>query len=336
MEKQKGLFEKLKISEADEAVTHGWNSNLDAEQIKAEIYKALGKEPYYESKLFETIFLDCFPSSESLTIEQKSYILDQLKNNKIDEQFQLIWDESSLKAEITEERRKLLYQWNLLDIKEKTEMATWFWDHERIKVEISSVLKKLTIDKADQLIEEITSRLTTHSVLVRASYRYQEEKYVSDMRVQKLKLESEYNDLENQFLKRKALFDEQEQNLNELNKNKFTVRIQGDINPNKQEPSDSEDSSYRTRSDSAKDSEDDNYIDSAEYSEDELSDEDSDDSYRRHYRPSRDKRGVNYIQDAPLPINVNLMNEALPQIKGPARWKEEKRMFTDGKIYVIS
>ena len=227
MEKQQGLFEKLRISEAEEAVALGWESNMDVEQIKAQIYIALKKDPYYESKMFETIFLDCFPSSESLSTEQKTYILDHLKNNKIDEQFQLIWDQSSLKAEITEERRKLLHQWNLLDIKEKTELATWFWDHERIKVEISGVLKKLTIDKADQLLEELTTRLTTHSVLVRASYRHQEEKYVSDMKLKKLNLENEFNDLENQFLKRKALLDDQERKLDELKKNKYTVRIQG-------------------------------------------------------------------------------------------------------------
>ena len=113
MEKQQkeiGLFEKLKIKEADEAVAHGWESNLDAEQIKAEIHKALEKDPYYESKAFETTFLNCFPSSESLSNEQKTYVMNHLKNTKMDENFKVIWDQSSLKAEITEERRKLLYQ----------------------------------------------------------------------------------------------------------------------------------------------------------------------------------------------------------------------------------
>ena len=66
MEKQQGLFEKLKISEADEAVKIGWESNLNAEEIKAQIHIALNKHPYCESKVFESIFLDCFPSSESL------------------------------------------------------------------------------------------------------------------------------------------------------------------------------------------------------------------------------------------------------------------------------
>jgi hypothetical protein len=181
----KSLFEELRITEAEVAVVRGWESNYNAEEIKAEIHKALGKNPYYESKAFDTIFLDFFPSSEALNIEQKTFVMNHLKSTKMDENFKAVWDQSSLKAEITEERQKLLYQWNLLDIKERTEMATWFWDHQRVKDEISFVIKKLPVDKSDLLIEELITRMTTHAILVRSSYKHQEEKYIADMKIQK-------------------------------------------------------------------------------------------------------------------------------------------------------
>ena len=116
-----GDFGRLKIREAEEAAYNGWHLNLSEQENLIEICNALGKTPFAENEYFNTIFLENNLNSENITEEIKLKLKEYLKGKKWIFIFSLSGSSLQFFLELNEDRRKLLTQWEQINVKENIE-----------------------------------------------------------------------------------------------------------------------------------------------------------------------------------------------------------------------